>query len=326
MACGSFRLYHFITMKNNTIEMIAPRLTELMIRKIETLTTEWHKPWIADMSHGVPRNLRGTPYRAGNMLMLFFLSELEQYRTPLFLTFNQAKEEGLTVLKGEKSFPVYFWMKYVRNKQTGAKIDYDDYCLLSAAARKAYTVIPVMRYYSVFNIDQTDIAEKEPQRYLQLTQTAEATELSDGTVVPEIDAILDAQSWLCPVELRYGDAAYYHTVLDKIVCPLKKQFPKGADFYGTLLHEMAHSTEHPDRLNRTANGRTGREAYAYDELVAELTAALCGARMGFAPTPKDESVAYLKGWLEKLKQEPEFLFEILGDVNKAARMITDKIT
>ena len=76
-------------MNKNLIEKIAPQLTELMIKKMETLTEEWRKPWIADLAHGLPRNLRGTPYRGGNILMLLFLSEIAGYSTPLFMTFNQ---------------------------------------------------------------------------------------------------------------------------------------------------------------------------------------------------------------------------------------------
>ena len=96
-------------MNKNLIEKIAPQLTELMIKKMETLTEEWRKPWIADLAHGLPRNLRGTPYRGGNILMLLFLSEIAGYSTPLFMTFKQADQKGGHVLKGEKGYPVVFW-------------------------------------------------------------------------------------------------------------------------------------------------------------------------------------------------------------------------
>ena len=105
-------------MNKNLIEKIAPQLTELMIKKMETLTEAWRKPWIADLAHGLPRNLRGTPYRGGNILMLLFLSEIAGYSTPLFMTFKQAKEEGLNILKGSGSFPVFFWKLYIRHKET----------------------------------------------------------------------------------------------------------------------------------------------------------------------------------------------------------------
>ena len=86
-------------MKNqNLIDAIAPRLTELMIQRIEHLETDWQKPWITDLAHGLLRNLRGTPYRAGNILLLLFLSGIAGYQTPIFMTFRQAKEAGLNVV------------------------------------------------------------------------------------------------------------------------------------------------------------------------------------------------------------------------------------
>ena len=89
---------------------------------------------------------------------------------------------------------------------------------------------------------------------------------------------------------------------------------------------MAHSTGNPQRLNRTFGSFFGDETYAREELVAELTSALCGAFFGIATTPQDNNAAYLKHWLTKLKQEPAFLIDILGDVNKAAKMITERVT
>lgn len=313
-------------MKNhNLIDAIAPRLTELMIQRIEHLETDWQKPWITDLAHGLPRNLRGTPYRAGNILMLLFLSGIAGYQTPFFMTFQQAKEEGLNILKGSLSFPVYFWKICIRHKETRRKIDLEEYRQLPKEARKQYEVIPIIRYYSVFNLDQTDMQEKQPERYAALTARAERKDYSDGMVCEPIDRMIEQQSWLCPIELRYGDRAYYTRLHDRVVCPLKEQFPKGEAFYGTLLHEIAHSTGHAERLNRTMGSCFGDEEYAREELVAELTSALCGAMAGFATTPREENAAYLKEWLTQLRREPAYLFDILVDVNRAARMIFDHL-
>ena len=320
-------------MKNqNLIDAIAPRLTELMIQRIEHLETDWQKPWITDLAHGLPRNLRGTPYRAGNILMLLFLSGIAGYQTPIFMTFRQAKEEGLNILKGSLSFPVYFWKICIRHKETRRKIDLEEYHQLPKEARKQYEVIPIIRYYSVFNLDQTDMQEKQPERYAALTARAERKDYSDGMVCEPIDRMIEQQSWLCPIELRYGDRAYYTRLHDRVVCPLKEQFPKGEAFYGTLLHEIAHSTGHAERLNRMMGSCFGDEGscfgdeqYAREELVAELTSALCGAITGFATTPREENAAYLKEWLSKLHRKPSYLFDILVDVNRATRMIFDHL-
>ncbi|MSE71674.1 DUF1738 domain-containing protein, partial [Escherichia coli] len=99
-------------MKNQTIDTIAPRFAELMIRKIEALTEDWRQPWITDMTQGLPRNLRGTPYRSGNLLLLMILTEMEKYSAPVFLTFRQAQDEGLNIRKGASAFPVYSWKVY----------------------------------------------------------------------------------------------------------------------------------------------------------------------------------------------------------------------
>ena len=227
-------------MNQTIIDTIAPRLTELVIKKIETLTGDWQKPWIADMTHGLPRNLRGTPYRAGNVLMLLFLSEIMGYRTPVFMTFKQAKEEGLNIRKGSDAFPVYFWKMYVRHKETRKKIESAEYYRLPKEQQKHYDLIPVMRYYPVFNLDQTDMQERQPERYAQLTAKTEPKDYSDGLACGPMDRMLERQSWLCPILLKAGDRASYSLTFDRIVCPEKRQFPEGAAFYTTLLHEIAY--------------------------------------------------------------------------------------
>ena len=232
---------------------------------------------------------------------------------------------GAEYPQGLPVVPVYFWKICIRHKETRRKIDLEEYRQLPKEARKQYEVIPIIRYYSVFNLDQTDMQEKQPERYAALTVRAERKDYSDGMVCEPIDRMIEQQSWLCPIELRYGDRAYYTRLHDRVVCPLKEQFPKGEAFYGTLLHEIAHSTGHAERLNRTMGSSFGDEEYAREELVAELTSALCGAMAGFATTPREENAAYLKEWLTQLRREPAYLFDILVDVNRAARMIFDHL-
>ena len=92
-----------------------------------------------------------------------------------------------------------------------------------------------------------------------------------------------------------------------------------------ISDKVTHSTGQAERLNRTMGSSFGDEEYAREELVAELTSALCGAIAGFATTPREENAAYLKGWLSQLRREPAYLFDILVDVNRAARMIFDHL-
>lgn len=312
-------------MKNKVIEAIAPQLTALMIRKIESLKTEWQKPWIANTKQGLPRNLRGTYYRGFNTLVLFFHAEIENFKSPIYLTFKQAKESGLNIHKDSRAFPVAFWKQQFYHKENHRRIEQDDYLKLSLEQRKQYKVIPILRYYSVFNLDQTDMAETQPDKYARLIDASADWVQTDGIHHPQIDATLERQSWVCPIHLKYSDRAFYNRSSDHIVCPLRDQFPEGAKFYGTLLHEMAHSTGHQDRLNRPFGTIRGDAEYAREELVAELSAALAGVLFGLVTTPQEDNAAYLKHWLDILHENPEFLFDVLVDTNRAVRMITEQI-
>ena len=89
--------------------------------------------------------------------------------------------------------------------------------------------------------------------------------------------------------------------------------------------KVTHSTGHAERLNRPFGAYYGDAGYIREELVAELTAALCGAMLGFATTPHEESAAYIKDWLAEFRKEPTYLFDILTDVNRAARMISERL-
>lgn len=313
-------------MKNQVIDKIAPVLTEVMIKKIENLSTQWNKPWLTCVRPGnMPRNLRGTAYSGANILTLAFLCEQMNYTTPVFMTFNQAKEEELTVVKGSKSFPVYYFLKYVFDPQTRESIPYEAYVKLSDGEKERYKVLPSMRYYNVFNVDQTDFAEKYPERYAALTRLGEPQDLSDGFRHEQLDRMLVANEWYCPITLQFSDRAYYQPAFDRIVCPEKRQFPNGVQFYGTLMHEMAHSTGHESRLKRDVMNSFGSRKYAREELVAELTAALSGIMLGVTATLQDENAAYLKSWLKNMKEEPKFLMEILKDVTRATGMLTGRV-
>ena len=188
------------------------------------------------------------------------------------------------------------------HKETKKTIKYEEYRKLPATEQENYKVIPQMKYYNVFNIDQTDFAEKQPERYERMKKGEQPEDYSDGMIYEALDELVYLQNWYCPIKVQYSDSAYYSPSSDHIICPQREQFPQGAEYYGTLLHEMAHSTGSPQRLNRTFGSFFGDALYAREELVAELTAALCGAFFGYAAAPQENNAAYLKHWLTKLKE------------------------
>ena len=78
---------------------------DLMVEKIHQVEDNWHKPWLSTQGGGLPQNIEGRAYNGVNSFMLFLLSEKMNYSLPVYMTFMQAKESGVNVLKGEKSFP-----------------------------------------------------------------------------------------------------------------------------------------------------------------------------------------------------------------------------
>lgn len=267
-----------------------------MIEKIQQVEDNWQKPWItiaANTRNFFPQNLTGRRYTGGNAFLLLFLCEKFQYQTPVFMTFNQAKEAGISVLKGSKSFPVYYFLFYVYHKETRKKITFEEYKALSREQQQEYNVIPTYKYYSVFNLDQTNFSDVRPEEWEALREKFRGGQAEQ----PEIDAMLEAKSWFCPIREQQGDRAFYSPLADYIVVPLRSQFVDMQSFYEMLLHEMGHSTGHPTRLNRDLAHPFGSEEYGKEELTAEFAAALAGMFFGIAEHIRTENAAYLKSWI-----------------------------
>lgn len=149
-------------------EIANKAFTELMIQKIEAISADWKKPWVTNSFSGIPQNINGGTYNGINSLALYLLCEKEKYPLPVFMTWKQANDLGFRINKGAKAFPVVFWNKLVIHKETDKKIDYNDYIALSDEDKKNYKVIPYMKPFNVFNVEQTNIKEQAPELYNKL--------------------------------------------------------------------------------------------------------------------------------------------------------------
>lgn len=298
---------------------------ELVIKKMDSLSADWQKPWINTKVNGGPQNLEGRRYSGLNTLFLFLVSEMAGYEIPVFMTFLQAKKNGLLINKGEKAFPVIYFNFSVRDKETGKKISIEEWEKLPRETQQRYTVIPFMKTHPVFNIEQSNIKEAQPELWESIRSKFVCDIPLDTTGMrscPEMDLLLDAQGWACPIYTEKGDKAFYSAIKDEIHVPLKAQFNNGEAFYGTLAHEMAHSTGSNGRLARNFDVRS-LQAYGREELVAELTSAVVMASLGVSITPSQENVSYLKGWCQNIHKDPKFLLTTLSDVSKASGMILE---
>ena len=311
---------------SGSIDPIARKYADIFVAKFSEIDANgWQKPWICARPDIVPQNISGRPYKNGNALFLMLAASVKQYRYPLFLTYNQAKNFGANVRKGETSYPVVYYAESVCDAETGHKTDItpEEYRLMDKEEKQQYKLKCQMIKNNVFNLDQTNIAEARPDIIRKLDKkycSAEEKTIRD-TEVLKVDKMLQEQTWLCQIKLSEGDSAYYSISKDFIEVPAKTRFPDQRYFYGTLYHEMAHSTGAPGRLDRDLTGGFGSKLYAGEELVAELSSAIMSCITGLDSTIKEENLQYLKNWSEVITDDPKIIFSAVAKASAAANMI-----
>lgn len=126
---------------------------ELMVQKIKEVdASDWQKPWFGTNFSGQAQNINGRRYNNFNQILLSFISEEKGYKVPVFLTFNQAKEMGASVLKGEKGFPVNLYTPIITDKE-GNKISKEVYSSLTTQKRRHIQLSHILHsiMYSTLN-------------------------------------------------------------------------------------------------------------------------------------------------------------------------------
>lgn len=314
---------------------------DMMIERIQSLSGKdgWKKPWFTEGTLQWPKNLNGREYNGMNAMMLLLHCEKEGYKIPRFCTFDriqlfnkagkkdEEQKPRVSVLKGEHSFPVMLTTFTVVNKEAKEHIKWEDYKMLSQEDREKYNVYPKLQTYHVFNVAQTNLKEVRPEFWEKLEQeySMPKVEKDEQLAFEPVDRMIADNRWICPIKPMFGDSAYFSISKNEIVMPEKRQFKDGESFYSNLFHEMGHSTGAEGQLDRIKPDTFGSAEYAREELVAELTAALTAQRYGMTKHLKGDSAAYLKSWLDSLKESPQFIKTTLLDVKKATSMLTQHI-
>jgi antirestriction protein ArdC len=286
-----------MTAKQDTVYQI---VTDRIVAQLEQGTVPWRRPWVAGQ---VPTNLvSGKPYRGINTLLLAMSGHDSQY----WLSFKQMDQLGGHLRKingpdekgtGQESTIVVFWQMVKRNK--GA--DPDD-------------LLPLLRYYRVFNLDQTEGVRIPRGRIIDPDD-------HDGMVIDPIEtaeAIVDGYPE--PPRIQQGEPqAWYRASDDLVNMPQQKLFRGADEWYAALFHELGHSTGHVSRLGREAVGTTffGSHDYGREELVAELTSAFLASIAGI-DTTTDNSAAYLDSWIRAIREDVRAVVVAAGQAQKAA--------
>lgn len=273
-------------------------VTGQIVAALEAGTKPWEQPWTGS---AVLRPLRfnGERYRGVNTLILWMAQTAAGYRSPYWMTFKQALELGGAVRKGEKSTRVVYYGQADRKEEGEGGDD--------APGGK----VRFLKTYCVFNVDQIDGL---PARYAVQEETAPV-----GTV--EQVAAAEAFFANIPAVIREGGSqAYYAPGPDEIHMPPLSAFRDGEFHAITLGHELIHWTKHPTRLDRDmgrGRGEGARDAYAREEIVAELGAAFLGAELGLRPDHINDHASYIAGWIKALKNDSRLIFTAAAHAQRA---------
>ena len=272
-------------------------VTEKIIKQLESGVAPWRKPWTSK----IPANLvTQKEYRGLNVLTL----ASQGFPSRFWLTFNQASKLGGTIRKGEKSSPVIFWNVSDANDTAS-----DD-----GEPEKSRSFL--LRYYNVFNLSQTEGIDIAPS-LLAETRTNNPIETCEQIMANMPN----------PPEFEQSDRAWYSPTRDTIGMPARGLFVSSEEFYATAFHELAHSTGHAKRLHRDNFDNPasfGSESYSKEELIAEMTAAmLCGVA-GIEQKTLENSAAYLKTWIARLKSDSRLIVSAASHAQKAADFIQGK--
>lgn len=315
--------FTIMKVSNQTLEKLSEAYTSALLAKFND-NLFWEKPWFNVQC--VPINLRGTGYSGANLFLLSLMMSMKNYQSPVFLTYNQAQKLGAIINKGEKGYPVQRYITYYITPDKKF-LSEEDFLKLTPQQQEECTRRAKLSSYTVFNLTQTNIQQVNPEAYSKIVSKYSQLpqNVVSGNSNKALNDCIEGQKWICPIHERQSNEAYYTPRDHYIVLPLREQFKEMAQFYSTALHEMAHSTKHPDAVGRSIKAAEGVDPYGHEELVAELSSGLTGLALGIEQKPQKNNIAYLKCWLENIKQDPQYIFNCLTDAKNISRFMCEKV-
>ncbi len=281
-------------------------VTDSIVQMLDKGVAPWQKPWEANALVMPLNPTSERAYRGGNAIHLMAAALRNGFEDPRWMTYKQAADQGWQVRRGEKGTQIEFWEIKTQDtsKSPGSATGTD------VAGTKGTTEADRPRYihrvYTVFNAKQIDNVPPftPPKRSeLEIVQAGESILSGSGAKIAH----------------DQSDRAYYNRAQDSIHLPDKNSFQEASGYYGTALHELAHWSGHPSRLNRqTLNEsyRFGDLNYAKEELRAELASVFLAAERGIPHDP-EQHAAYVGSWVKALKQDKNEIFRAAHDASAA---------
>jgi antirestriction protein ArdC len=270
------------------------QVTDRIIAMLEAGTRPWVQGWNAYSGGGRPLRADGTPYRGANVLNLWAAGMCRGFASPYWVTYKKAQELGAQVKKGAKSELAFFVGTINRTEEKNGK--------------EEDRVIPFLKSYCVFNAEEID--GLAPHYYAPAVRAA----LDPAARIPAADRFIANTGAIIKIG---GGRAFYRPSTDEIYLPEFGSFVSASAYYGTALHEIAHWTGAEKRLNRGKGNMFGSPEYAFEELVAELSAAYLSADLGISTEPREDHASYIGSWLKALRDDNRAIFRAASLAEKA---------
>ena len=277
-------------------------ITDKIIAELAAGRAPWVQPWgsAAGMAPlGMPKNAAtDRRYTGINVLILWGAVIEHGFIGQSWLTFRQALSLGGHVRKGERGTTVVYADRFTPEDERRKAFETGD------EARS----IAFLKRFTVFNVAQ---CEGLPEELM-----AAAPPVETDLVLPQVEALIRATG----LDFRIGgDRAFYQPRLDYVQVPPPQAYFEPINWHRTALHEVSHATGHLSRLNRDLSGSFGSKKYAFEELIAEISAAFLCASLGIAPTVRHAD--YIGSWLEVLHDDNKAIVRAASAASKAADFI-----
>jgi antirestriction protein ArdC len=283
----------------NTNMDVYTRITEEIIKKIESGAKDFQMPWYntKDGTLLAPVNAKtGNNYKGINIVSLWVSGITSGYSKGLWATYKQWAELGAQVRKGEKASLIVFYKPF-NSITTKDEVEQEEESKTSSSKHL------MARTSFVFNVEQVDNYSQPPDPIFNLEDRIEGAE----NFFSSLNAVIEHR----------GNRACYVPSLDKIEMPKFEVFRDANSYYATLAHEFTHWTGHTSRCNRDLTGRFGTSSYAAEELVAELGAAFLCSFLGLNNQPREDHASYIASWLTLFKGDKKAIFTAASKAQEA---------
>ena len=214
--------------KVDRVDKALQKFADMMIQRMEEIQKDWKKGWTDGFAGGgLPQNLSGRPYVGSNAFLLYLHTSMRHFTAPVYMTIKQIREAGAKIKKGEGSVPVFKWGFSIKD-ENGKKVSETDYKAMSKEDQAKCSVRPYLKVYNEWNIDQTNLAEVNREKFDAILNKFKPEVLQDESGMYKnaaLDRMFERQEWVCPIDYKQVvPGAYYSPSYDKVVIPRKSQF------------------------------------------------------------------------------------------------------